>query len=157
MKQIKIDDGTREYLITNQFGKEICRVHFRPGDVSLVSRYKAMREQFGQIIEPLTKLDISAAGEAVNDAGVEALEQVNQKFKQTLNDLLDSDDAADIFKTRNPFSSVGGRFFCEIVLDALGELIGEVMSEEAAASEKRIAKYLEKPEAQNAGQPAADA
>ena len=156
MKQIIIDDGTREYQITNQFGKEICRVHFRPGDVSIVGRYQRMRAKFSEIIAPLAELDISAAGEAADDAGVEALGKADANFRETLNELLDSDDAADIFKERNPFSSVGGQFFCEIVLNALGEIIKEVTAEEAAKAEKRIAKYIES-EAPNAGQASADA
>lgn len=156
MKQIIIDDGTREYQITNQYGQEICRVHFRPGDVSLVSRYKKMREDFHKIIAPLAELNITAEGEAADDAGLEALNKADANFRETLNKLLDSNDVADIFKKRNPFSSVGGRFFCEVVLEALGTVIREVAAEEAAASEKRIAKYIER-EAPDAGQPAADA
>ena len=156
MKQIIIDDGTREYQITNQYGREICRVHFRPGDVSLVSRYKEMRDDFHKIIAPLAELNITAEGEAADDAGLEALAKADANFRKTLNKLLDSDDAADVFKQRNPFSSVGGRFFCEVVLEALGTIIRDVAAEEAAASEKRIAKYIER-EAPDAGQPAADA
>lgn len=156
MKQIIIDDGTREYLITNQYGQEICRVHFRPGDVSLVGRYKEMRDEFHNIIAPLAEIDITATGEAANEAGLEALTRADENFRATLNKLLDSDDAGDIFQKRNPFSSVGGKFFCELVLEALGTIIREVSAEEAAASEKRVAKYIEK-EAPNAGQPAADA
>ena len=156
MKQIVIDDGTREYLITNQYGKEICRVHFRPGDVSLVNRYKEMRDEFHKIVSPLAEISITATGEAADNEGLEALNKADQNFREILNKLLDSDDAAGIFEKRNPFSSVGGKFFCEVVLEALGQIIREVAAEEAAASEKRVAKYLER-EAQDAGQPAADA
>ena len=76
-------------------------------------------------------------------SGIEAIRKADKAFRDKLNELLDSDDAGEIFKSRNPFSSVGGRFFCEGVLDALGGIIGDVMAEEAEASLKRTSKYIE--------------
>lgn len=143
MANIIIDDGTREYTITNQYGQEICRLHFRPGDISLASRYQEMRDSFRDIIASLADIDITAAGEAATTDGLAILHAADMGFREALNKLLDSNDAADIFRTRNPFSSVGGRFFCENVLDALGEIIGNVMAEEAAESAKRTSKYIE--------------
>ena len=50
MKQIIIDDGTREYSIVNKFGKPICTLHFRPSDISIAERYREMREGFADIV-----------------------------------------------------------------------------------------------------------
>ncbi len=155
MKRIIIDDGTREYRVENKFGKVICTLHFRPGDISIAERYREMRDLFAEIVKPLAELDIKADGTAIDDAAMDALHNADLALRKALGRLLDSDDAADIFTERNPFSSVGGRFFCEIVLDALGEIVGEVMAEEAEASAKRTAKYIE--EDGDAGQSAADA
>lgn len=142
-KIITIDDGTREYEIQNTYGKTIAVVHFRPGDISLADRYQTMRESFGEIVKPLADIDIAADGTAESDAGIEAIRKADAAFREKLQELLDSDDMGEVFKQRNPFSSVGGRFFCEVVLDALGGIIGDVMAEEAEASRKRTAKYIE--------------
>ena len=142
-KIITIDDGTREYEIQNTYGQRIAVVHFRPGDISLADRYQTMRESFSDIVKPLADIDIKADGTAEDDAGIEALRKADAAFRGKLQELLDSDDVGCIFEKRNPFSSVGGRFFCEGILEALGGIIGDVMAEEAEASRKRTAKYIE--------------
>ena len=53
------------------------------------------------------------------------------------------DEADEIFKTRSPFSSIGGVFFVERVLNAIGEAITAQIKEEAALSQARIAKYVD--------------
>ena len=143
MKQIIIDDGTRAYEIVNKFGKIICVLHFRPGDISIAERYREMREDFGNIVKPLSELDINADGTSEDDAAMNALHEADLALRKALAKLLDSSDAEDIFKDRNPFSSVSGRFFCENVIDAIGGIVEEVMAEEAEASRKRTAKYIE--------------
>lgn len=143
MKRIIIDDGTREYEICNRFGKVICVLHFRPSDISIAERYREMRETFGDIVKPLAELDIQADGTAADDAAMDALHEADVALRKALARLLDSDDAADIFAARNPFSSVGGKFFCEIVLDAIGGIVEDVMTEETEASRKRTSKYIE--------------
>lgn len=142
-KVITIDDGTREYKIENKYGKTIAVVHFRPGDISLADRYQTMRDSFSEIVQPLADIDIKADGTAGDDAGIEAIRKADAAFRAKLQELLDSDDVGEVFQSRNPFSSVGGRFFCEVVLDALGGIISDVMAEEAEASRKRTAKYIE--------------
>ena len=123
---ITIDDGTREYEIQNQFGKTIAVVHFRPGDISIADRYQSMRDSFSEIVQPLADIDIKADGTAEDDAGIEAIRKADAALRDKLQELLDSDDAGEIFSKRNPFSSVGGRFFCESVIDALGGIISDV-------------------------------
>lgn len=142
-RTITIDDGTREYTIQNTYGKTIAVVHFRPGDISIADRYQTMRESFNEIVQPLADIDIKADGTAKDDAGIEAIRKADAALRGKLQELLDSDDIGEVFKSRNPFSSVGGRFFCEVVIDALGGIIGAVMAEEAEASRKRTAKYIE--------------
>lgn len=146
MKQIIIDDGTREYSIVNKFGKPICTLHFRPSDISIAERYREMREGFADIVKPLTEFDIQADGTGADDATMNALHEADMKLRNALEQLLDSDDASDVFKSRNPFSSVGGKFFCEIVLDAIGGIVEDVMAEEVEESRKRTSKYIESDE-----------
>lgn len=152
---IQIDDGTREYEIQNNYGEIICVLHFRPGDLALADRWQRMQKSFVEALKPLENIGVNADGTAKEDADVEALREADSNLRAALSELLDSKDVGGIFQTRNPFSSVGGRFFCENVIDMLNSIIENVLDEEAEASRKRTAKYIEE-DSDAAGQPAAD-
>ncbi len=138
-----IDDGTREIPLVNKFGKPICKVYLRPADFSIVDRYKALMKDFDSIVKPLADLTIRADGTTEFDTEWAVLKEVEKSLKQKINELFDMDEADEIFAKRNPFSSVGGEFFCTKVLNALGEIISEAIEEEAELSKKRMAKYLD--------------
>ena len=141
MAVITIDDGTREYTIENKYGQEICKLHFRPADLSIAERYNAMRNSFSDIVKPLENISINADGTA-NDDDIAVLHEVDMNLRAKINELLDMDDADSIFAKRNPFSSVGGKFFVENVLDAIGGIIADEIEAETKASAKRMKKYL---------------
>ena len=157
MAQIRIDDGTKEYKIENQYGKEICRIHFRPADLALLDRFENISSTLQDALKPLQDRVLKSDGSPADDKGWEALKEAEAAVIAKFNELLDTDDLGDIFKTRSPFSSVGGRFFCEIILAAIGEVIVKEIEKEAAATQKRLAKYMPEPEADNAGAASADA
>lgn len=141
MGTIRIDDGTKEYRIVNRFGKEICKIHFRPTDLSLLDRYQEISKSMESAIEPLKELSLKADG-TTEDESWEILKSVENSVIEKFGELLDTDDVSEIFKTRRAFSSVGGRFFCEIVLLAIGEAISEEYKKEAEETSKRISKYM---------------
>lgn len=153
---IRLDDGTREYTIENNYGEEICKLHFRPGDISIADRWDRMHTKFADAMKPLENIGIKADGTAESDSDVEALREADGLLRGAFTELLDSKDVGDIFLTRSPFSGVGGKFFCERVIEMLDGIIGSVLEEEAEASRKRTAKYIEE-DTDAAGQPAADA
>lgn len=155
MAIIQIDDGTREYEIQNKYGETICKLHFRPGDLSLLNRWQELRGVFMETIKPLEELSINADGTADDDASIKALQEAEQRFREALGKLIDSRDVGAIFDTRNPFSSVGGRFFAENVIEMLDGIISKVLAEEAEAAKARTAKYIE--EAPDDRQPSAGA
>ncbi len=140
---IQIDDGTREYEIQNKYGETICKLHFRPSDLSLLNRWQDMQASFAETIKPIEELDINADGTAADDAGIEALRKADARFREALGKLIDSRDVGAIFEKRNPFSSVGGRFFAENVIAMLDGIISKALAEEAEAARKRTAKYIE--------------
>lgn len=142
--KIMIDDGTKAYDLVNNYGKKICTVYFRPSDLSIIDRYHKVQDTLPEITEPLQNLNINADGTAAFETGWDALKQAEEKLIAKLDWLFDMSDAASIFATRNPFSRVGGRFFCAVVLDALGELIEQEVTKEVKASQERMAEYLPK-------------
>lgn len=155
---VVIDDGTREYTIQNQFGAEICKVHFRPADFSIVDRYNAMMKDFDKIVEPLKDLSLRNDGTAAFDKDWVTLKKVESDVIEKIAGLFGMDDAKGIFAERNAFSSIGGEFYCSRVLNALQQAVTEAVEQEAKLSEKRMAKYLDDiPEAINAGKTAENA
>lgn len=155
MGTIKIDDGTKEYRIVNQYGKEICKVHFRPADLSLLDRYNAISESLPEVLAPLQEIALKSDG-TTSDDGWDALKRAEEAVVAKFNELLDTDDIAGVFAQRRAFSTVGGRFFCEIVLLAIGEVVSEEFEKEAKATSARLGKYLPTAEEQTDAGAAAD-
>ena len=137
-----IDDGTREIPLVNKFGKLICNIYIRPADISILDRYEALTKDFADIVKPLKKLDINADGTAEFEKDWAALKEVENELKRRINDLFDMEEADAIFAKRNPFSSVGGKFFCESVIEVIGGVISEAVEDELKLSQKRTEKYL---------------
>lgn len=155
---ITIDDGTREFTIQNTFGKKICDVFIRPGDLSIMDRYKTVMKQLPDIVAPLRDVGINADGTSDEDAEWAAIGAAQKKLEDALNYLFGMDEAQDIFKERHPFSSVGGKFFCETVIDAIGKVIAQALEEESAEMQERTKDYMsdldEESSDGNAGEPA---
>lgn len=137
-----IDDGTREVPIVNKFGKLVCNVYFRPADLSIIDRYNNMIKSFDGIVKPLETLEIRNDGTAAFEKDWEILKKVELDLKQKFDELFDMEEADEIFAKRNPFSSVHGHFFAEVVLTALGEVINKAIDEESKLSAQRTDKYL---------------
>ena len=137
-----IDDGTREIPLVNKFGKLICNIYIRPGDISILDRYEKLTADFANIVKPLEKLDIKADGTADFDKDWAVLKQVENELKRRINELFDMEEADDIFAKRNAFSSVGGKFFCESVIETIGGIITDTVKEELELTQKRTEKYL---------------
>lgn len=140
-----VDDGTREVTLVNTYGKVICKIHFRTGELAIMDRFNALVDDMPKIIEPLNRININADGstEENDNRSWAVLKQVEGTLKQRINTLLDMDEAEEIFKTRSPFSSIGGVFFVERVLNALGDAITAQIEEETKLTQARIAPYTE--------------
>ena len=136
-----IDDGTREIKLQNKFGEEIATLHIRVSDIGIVDRYKAMAEDLKKAIIPLKNIAINNDGTATFEQDWKILKDVESEVITRINELFDIKNAADIFKTRNAFSAIGGEFFVEKVLTGLGKMISEGMEEEAKKAQARTSKY----------------
>ena len=149
---VVVDDGTREIPIVNKFGKLICKIHIRPADFSIIDRYNDMVADLENMVAPLKDLKLNADGTATFDEDWKTLKQVEADLKNKLNLIFDMDEADAIFATRNPFSSVGGKFYCMHVLSALQKVIADAVDEESKLAADRVSPYLDdlKPSAPDA-------
>lgn len=143
---IVIDDGTQKIPVVNKFGKLICNIYIRPTDFSILDRYDKFVKDFNGIIAPLTGMNIDRDGKTEFESDWEVIKSVEAEIKKRFDELFDMEEADEIFKTRNAFSSVGGEFYCTKVLMAIGNVITAAINEESERSMKKSKKYLSRPE-----------
>lgn len=140
---IVIDDGTRELILKNQFGTVICKLHIRTGDLSFMDRYTELMNTLGDVVKPLSGVNLNADGTTDFDTEWAIIKQVESDLMNRLSALFDTDEISAIFKHRHMFSSIGGEFFVEKVLAALGAEINEAIKQETELSRQRMSKYLD--------------
>lgn len=136
-----IDDGTKAITCTNSFGEEIGTFHIRGGDLSILDRYNSLLADFEKIIEPLKTVKLQDDGTSSFDDDWKVVKEVEATFIQRLNDIFGTKDIGNLFKDRNAFSTIGGEFYAEKVVDMLGKVVASEMAEETKKAEARLAKY----------------
>ena len=143
-KPISLDDGTRDVVLNNKYGKELGRLIFKFADVSLFGRYEVLQKDFDGMMKQVAKLNLGNSGDASFKKDWENLKKVENTLREKLNNFLDADDDpfGTIFKNCNPFSSVGGRFFIEQLMEVIGGVVAEEFQTEAKLSAERMAKHL---------------
>lgn len=152
-----VDDGTREIPLVNKFDKLICNIYIRPADFSIIDRYNDLKDRIESIVAPLKELSLNNDGTATFEKDWEVLKKVEEDVKREFDALFDMEEADEIFAKRNPFSSVHGQFFALRVFEALGGILEQAIAEEAALSQKRVAKYLTQSESTEGVKDAGDA
>ena len=143
---IVVDDGSRRVPIQNKDGVEIGAFTFHPTDLGIIKRYNDLTDRAGDIFEPLTEVSAEMDGEEVDISDpryVQALDEAGKRLYAAVNTLFGSDEAAPAFFGKmDPFSPVGGAFYCEAVLKAVGEYISGQFDAETARFSDRAARYL---------------
>lgn len=140
-KVFTLDDGTEELTINNSFGEEICKLHIRTGDIGIVDRYNAFVNDFDKIVAPLQDVSMKTDGTSSFDDDWAKIKSVEQELIERLNKIFDSRDIGNLFETRNAFSTIDGVFYAEKVIDMLGNVVTDAISEEAEKTQKRVSKY----------------
>lgn len=137
-----IDDGTKEITFNNQFGEEICKIHIRSGDISIIDRYQALMTDFDKLVAPLSDVKLQNDGTSSFDDDWKVIKDVEQNIIERINAIFDTKDAGKLFEQRNAFSTINGEFYVEKVLTALGEVVSREISHESELAQKRISKYM---------------
>lgn len=143
---IVVDDGYRRVPIYNVDGEETGYFRFNPTDFNIINRYNSMVKNFDAIVEPLMGVPDAPEGEDDGNDGLrlEAMEQAKERLYEAVNTLFDADAASAFFGKVHPFSPVDGRFYCEVVLEAVGKYISDQFKQETAKIERRMSKYTKK-------------
>ena len=138
---IVIDDGMEEVHITNKFGKPVGVFYIRPTDLGMRDRYDEMMKDFDSVFAPIEDASINSDGTAKDERSEVALKEAKKRLSEKLDFLFDGNFSDAFFGKMHPFSIVGGRFYCENAIEAVGADIGKSMDRETKLVQNRVDKY----------------
>lgn len=140
---ITVDDGSVEVPITNRQGNTIGVFYFRPTDIGIIERYNKVIGEFDQITAPLESVNINADGtvDENNEAEMSAMKEAEQRLYDACNYMFGGNFSEAFFGNMHPFSPVGGRFYCENALTAVGQYISAQFEREVKKVNNRVERY----------------
>lgn len=140
---IKVDDGRRRVPITNSYDDEVGVFYFNPTDINIIERYNNLAKNFNSILEPLDNLPDSDENEneETDKQRINALNEAKDRLVVAVNELFGGDCSEAFFGSIHPFSPVDGKFYCEVVLEAVGRYISDQFKVETDKVTKRVEKY----------------
>ena len=130
--EIVIDDGSQRISIKNKLGDEIGVFLFRPTDIAIIQRYNEIAAKFDEIVAPLEDIDINSDGTAdeADKHAAEVLAEAEKRMFEACDYLFDGNMSEAFFGKMHPFSPVGGAFYCETALTAVGQFIATQFEQE---------------------------
>ena len=144
---IQVDDGLRRVPVLNTYGEEIGVFSFRPTDFGIIQRYNKLVGELDHIVEPLEHVSIAADGTADednDDAAAEALTEAENRLFAACDEMFGGNMSEAFFGKMHPFSPVGGEFYCEQALRAVGAFISAQFEAETKKVNARVSKYTGK-------------
>lgn len=145
MEKIIIDDGTREFSIENKKGEVLGHLVFRPGDIGILQRFQEKYREFQNMQGIISEIDLNSDGTAEEtddiENGLQVLEKVQNLLKDTMNYIFDADVYDSFFSKTNPFSSINGKFFVDVVMEAVGNIIGGSQKQRKQKVKEQVAAH----------------
>ena len=138
---IVVDDGTIAVPINNTIGEQVGIFHFRPTDFNIVKRYNEVADDFVNVVKPLTEANISTEGEGTDEESIRLLNEAESRLFELVDYLFDGNAAEAFFGKMHAFSPVEGKFYCENVLEAVGQFISRQFDTEIKRISNRVDKY----------------
>ena len=139
---ITVDDGFQRVPINNQYGDEIGVFYFNPTDIGIIERYNRMAESFDSITEPLQALpEMDEDNDEIEAQHVEALAEAKRRLCAAVDEMFGGNASEAFFGKVNPFSPIDGKFYCEHVLQAVGQFISAQFDTETQKFSARVEQY----------------
>lgn len=140
---IVIDDGSVEVPIKNKLGKVIGVFCFRPTDIGIIDRFNSLADDFDSVIAPLESVNINSDGtvDEKNEAEYAAMQEAEKLLYAACNKLFGGNMSEAFFGKMHPFSPIGGKFYCEKALEAVGAFISSQFDAEVKKISARVDKY----------------
>ena len=139
--ELVVDDGSITVPIKNTNGDVIGEFKFRPTDFNIVKRYNKVANEFEEVIKPLIDANIDASGEGKDEESIRILNEAESKLFELVDYMFDGNMAEAFFGKMHAFSPVGGKFYCENALNAVGQFISRKFDAEIKQISTRVEKY----------------
>lgn len=136
-REIIIDDGTREFILKNNFDEVFAVIRFNPSDIGMI-------ERFDEVVKYLDSIEID---ETSNDADYMAQKiiEINAGIKEKYDYLCGCRISDRMFQRYQPLSVFGnGDFFCEIILEHISKLADESIKSRLTQKKAKIKKLTAK-------------
>ena len=143
--EIVVDDGRVAVPIRNKIGEVLGEFIFSPTDVGIIQRYNEVSDKLPEITKPLENVTINADGTANSDdpLGVKALNEATDRLFELFDYMFGGNMSKTFFAKVNPFSPVGGRFYCENALEKIGQFISQQHDKEIKTANDRLKQYTQ--------------
>lgn len=140
---IVVDDGSVKVPIRNKHSEEIGVFYFRPTDIGIIDRFNSLADEFDKVVAPLESVNIKADGtvDEQNEAEFAAMREAEGLLYAACDKLFDGNMSEAFFGKMHPFSPVGGKFYCESALEAVGAFISQQFASEVKKINTRVEKY----------------
>lgn len=140
---ITVDDGSIAVPVRNKHGDEIGVFRFQPTDIGIIERYNQTVSDLEHITEPLESVNIQSDGtvDEHDNGQLTALKEAETRLYKACDYLFGGNMSEAFFGKMHPFSPVGGRFYCEIALEAVGQFISRQFDRETKKIESRVNRY----------------
>ncbi len=122
--RVVVDTGLEAVEICNLQGAVIGTLYFHPADLGIIDRWNAMVKDFSEVTKPLEDAAETEEG------ALPALAEAKERLCAALDKVFDGNVSEAFFSRVHPFSLVNGRFYCENVMDAVADYMGQRFSAE---------------------------
>lgn len=139
--EIVVDDGSITVPIKNNNGEQIGEFRFRPTDFNIVSRYNEVADKFADVVRPLMDANIDTNGEGEDEESIKLLDEAEHRLFELVDYMFDGNMAEAFFGKMHAFSPIGGKFYCENALSAVGQFISRKFDAEIKQVSARVSKY----------------
>ena len=138
---IVVKDGYKKIRIQNEYEEKIGEFYYNPTDVNIVNRYNEVVANFNDIVEPLENAGVNSDGTGTDEASIELINTAEAKLIEMLDYILRTDSRKAFFERTHAFSPVDGAFYCEQVIEAIGNFISAKYEKEINAISKNINRH----------------
>lgn len=131
-----IDDGTKEYTIVNRFNEVLAKIRISPTDVAIVGRLEEVKNDLKAVIEKIKEINLQS------ENGITTLKETEKLIGEKF-DYLFGGNVSDCFSKISPLTPIKGKYFCENVINMIGNFIDDAIIRETTDMQKRTGKYTQ--------------
>lgn len=135
-----VDDGYREIPVWNNLHEQIGTLRYNPTDLNIVNRYREIAGKFENITKAAIQANINPDGTGEDVESIDIINAAEKELTEALDFLLQSDSKRAFFSVVNPFTPIGGVFYCENVMEQLRVFISKLFDAELEKVNARVSK-----------------